>query len=133
MRVIHTRESFQLCYGNQNAPANSPKFQLPVRQQVIDRSDAERESDCGLLAAHQQLCVRWHRLFGGRLFPSLPAPARRDWLPNRAACGRCNLSLGLRWLQTNLVIGSAFKCGRLGLNGVRQLVLRGLIRLQETF
>lgn len=129
--MVHPGESFQLRDGNQDAPADPPEFQLPVCEQVIDRSNAERKSDCSLLPANEKLCVGWHRHFGGRLFPSLPACARRSRLPNRFALCRCNLAVGLRCLETNLAIGAALKYGRHGLDGIRQLVLRDLIRLQE--
>lgn len=131
--MIHPSEAFQLCYRNQHASTNSREFQLPVCKQVIDRPHAERKSDCGLFAANQKLCVRGHRHFGRRLFPSLPARARRSRLPNRFALCRYNLAVGLRCLETNLVIGPAVKYGGHGLDGIRQLVLRGLIRLQEAF
>lgn len=131
-RMVHARESFQLRYRNQNAPANSPEFQLSVCQQIINRPDAQRESDCGLLAANQQFCVRWHRHFGGRLFRSLPTRACRSRLLHCTALRRRNLAVGPHRVYLSFVISLVLNRGRLRLNGIRQLVLRDLVRLQET-
>ena len=131
--MICASESLQLRDGDQNAPAYSPEFQLPVCQQVIDGSNAERKSDCRFFAAHQQFCVRWNRIFGRRLFLSLPALVHCGRFPNDGALNFSNLRLGSRYVRLDPVIGSALNCRRLEFNGIRQLVLGQITRSQGAF